>query len=231
MSRKGSFRFRAITPRPWIGRYRRVPGDTTVFHVRWLDDRWWPVVDWVRGDELGTCRMTSEGDASRLAEAVNLGKAAQRVAPGGAFLVDEYGRVLVPGGHATDHSVYVVGECSGSLQFENPFDPGTVFDLYDDTGLEIGDAWNRPYVGVQYQLSKYDELYFWEENQGGAQKLTPPAQDGALVEELRGIRPYGAVRFLLGPGGVVVTKVPPLWEPRYAGRLNLATWFAKEALE
>jgi len=57
----------------------------------------------------------------------------------------------------------------------------------------------------------------------------PPAQDSSLVAKLREL-PYGPVRFLAGVGGVVITKVPPLWEPRYVGRLELRTWFAKEVL-
>jgi hypothetical protein len=174
--------------------------------------------------------MVNGASAAALAESVNAGKVAQGSGPGGAFLVDEYGRVLVPSTDGPGSGVYVVGECSGPLQFHNAFDGGAVFDLYDDAGLDVGDPWDRPYVGTQYQLSKYDELYFWDEGVAGAQKLIPPAQDGSLVAQLRRIRPYGAVRFLLAPGGVVITKAPPLWEARYAGRLSLSTWFPKEAL-
>jgi hypothetical protein len=173
------------------------------------------------------------GTAAAVAAAVNDGKAALGGAPGGVFLVDEYGRVLVPSSGGAAGGVAVVGECTGPMCFENPFDGGD-FDLYDDTRLRGGDVWDRPYVGVQYQLSKQDELYFWDESFAGALKLTPPGQDSGLVEKLRRIRPYGAVRFLLGPGGVAITKVQTgaySWEPRYVGRLDLRTWFPKEVLE
>jgi hypothetical protein len=174
--------------------------------------------------------MTGSDDVLALAEAVNEAKSAQGGSTGGAFLIDEYGRVLVPGGNGTNDDVFVAGECSGPLRFHNAFD-GNDFDLYADMDLQIGDAWNRPYIGVRYQLSKADELYFWDVGPAGSQKLTPPQQDASLVRALRLIRPYGPVRFLLGPGGVAITKAPPLWEPHYAGRLDLTTWFPKEALE
>jgi hypothetical protein len=226
-----SFDFRKIEPRAWRGRYRRVPGETTAFHVRWLDGRWWPVVEWPRDDGIGTCAMVAESDVQELVDAVNAAKAAQGGPPGGAFLVDEYGRVLVPAGDGAGAAVYVAGECRGVLRFEDPFTPGATFDLYDDSDLEPGDHWDRPYLGIRYQLSRFDELYFWLEGSTGAGKITPPLQDAGLVANLRRVRPYGAVRFLVGPGGVAITKVPPLWDARYVGRVDLDTWFQKEELE
>jgi hypothetical protein len=163
-----------------------------------------------------------------LATAVSGVKLAQGAGPGGSFLIDEYGRVLVPASEGSGVSVFVVGECSGPLRFENPFRPGSILDLYDDKGLKLGDPWKRPYVGMQYQLSKHDELYFWATDTAGSTKQTPRAQDATLIASLRSLRPWGAVRYLVCPGGVVITKVPPLWEPRYAGRVDLATWFPKE---
>ena len=231
MSGEGRLRFHAVTPRPWAGRYRRVPGSTAVFHVRYVDGRWWPVVEWATDEGVGTCRMTDDGDVEALASSVNQGKAAQGAAPGGAFLVDEYGRVLVPASDRMGTSVFVVGECTGPLRFQNPFAPGTVIDLYADEELNPGDLWERPYVGVRYQLSGQNELYFWNEDDSGGRKALPLAQDSRLINELRRIRARGGVRFLVGPGGVVITKHPPLWEPRYVGRLKLATWYAKEDLE
>jgi hypothetical protein len=199
--------------------------------VRWLDGRWWPTVDWVRGDETGVCAMVEEGDAGRLVEAVNTGKAAQGGSFGGAFLIDEYGRVLVPASDGAGVGVFVVGECDGPLRFENPFVSGAVFDLFDDEKLELGDPWDRPYLGIRYQLSRWDELYFWLEDAAGASKIAPPAQDPTLIANIRRLRPTGPVRFLVGPGGVVITKAPPLWQPRYVGRLDRRMWFEKEELE
>jgi hypothetical protein len=230
VSKATLFRCRAVRPKIWNGRYLRVPGETTAFHVRLVEGDWWPVVDWLLGDETGHCPMVDDDDAPALAAAVNAGKAALHAGLGGAFLIDEYGRVLVPAHDGKRASVVVVAECSGPLRFENAFQPGTVFDLYDDQGLESGDPWERPYVGLRHNLSRRDELYFWHEDAQGAQMLYPPSQDAALIASLRQLRPYGPVRFLAGPGGVVITKLPPAWEPCYVGRIDLAGWFPKEKL-
>jgi hypothetical protein len=220
-----------VAPNLWRGRYSRVPGETTAFHVRLMDGQWWPVVDWAVDDEIGHCAMVDQGDVGALAAAVNAGKAALRSRPGGSFLIDEYGRVLVPAHDGERSAVVVVAKCSGPLRFHDAFAPGTTFDLYDDRGLQCGDEWNRPYLGLRYNLSARGRLYFWHEDESGGRMIYPPAQDDALIAALRHLRPYGAVRFLVGPGGVVVTKLPPAWTPCYVGRVDLTTWFEKEALQ
>ncbi|MDP9280018.1 MAG: hypothetical protein M3P00_11425 [Gemmatimonadota bacterium] len=223
-----AFRFTADRPRDWAGRYKRVSGYTTTLHVRRVDGHWWPVVEWADGDEVATCTMSDSKDVVSLVDAVNAGKAALGASPGGAFLVNEFGRVLVPASERTRARVFSVGLCSGALCFHNAFEPGTAFDLYDDKGLKPGAPWRRPYVGMPHNLSRSGELYFWHEDGSGACMLHPQEQDAALIDALRSLRPYGAVRFLVGLGGVVITKVPPLWEPRYVGRVDLATWFEQE---
>lgn len=229
MSGRSAFRCRPITPRVWNGRYKRVPGMTTTFHIRLVDRDWWPIVEWEIGDVRAVCPMVCRGDVHVLVAAVNEAKAAAGAAPGGAFLIDEHGRVLVPLSSPGRGYVIVAAECSGPLLFHDPFNSGDVFELYDDTGLTCGDPWYRPYVGIPHNLSRYDELYFWQESVVGACKLLPPGQDAPLIRALRKVRPYGPVRFLVGPGGVAVTKTTsPGWEPCYVGRVDLAMWFPKE---
>jgi hypothetical protein len=181
-------------------------------------------------DEIGHCAMLPDGDVQGLADAVNAAKRSLGAPSGGAFLIDEHGRVLVPAHDGVRAAVVVAAECSGPLRFHNAFEPGTTFDLYDDRELEPGDEWNRPYLGLRHNLSGRGQLYFWHEDDSGGRMLYPPAQDDELIDALRALRPYGAVRFLVGPGGVVITKVPPNWTPRYVGRVDLATWFPKEVL-
>jgi hypothetical protein len=174
--------------------------------------------------------MLADGDAQVLADAVNAGKKSLGGGSGGAFLIDEYGRVLVPAHDGAHAAVVVAAECSGPLRFHNAFVPGTTFDLYDDRELASGDEWNRPYLGLRHNLNARGELYFWHEDDSGGRTVYPPAQDDKLIAALRALRPYGAARFLVGPGGVVITKVPPNWTPRYVGRVDLDTWFPKEVL-
>jgi hypothetical protein len=172
--------------------------------------------------------MVDAGDVKSLVAAVNAGKKALEVGAGGAFLINEHGRVLVPASDGAAPRVVSVGMCSGPLRFSNPFEPGSSFDLYDDRGLESGSAWDRPYIGLRHNLSAAGELYFWHQDSSGAEMLYPPGQDAALVGAIRSLRPYGPVRFLVGPGGLAITKVPPSWEAHYVGRVNLSTWFDKE---
>jgi len=225
--------FERLTPRQWHGRYARIPGETTAFHVREGANGWWPYVDWVIDDDRAECPMVDNPRARELAQAVHAGKRALGGRRGGSFLINEFGDVLVPS-PLGDGRVVVVGRWVGGLRFQDRHHPGAVFDLSDDRALVSGAAWDRPYLGVPHHLSALGEIYFWEQDFGGAGKLTPPEQDNALVQALRRIRPRGAVRFVVGCGGLVLTKVEVWqaglshWQARYVGRLNFKRWFKKE---
>jgi len=125
-----------------------VPGETTAFHLRFIKGNWWPVVEWRIGDETASCAMVDEGHVAVLVGAVNAGKSNLGAPSGGAFLIDEYGRVLVPASDRDRLHVTVVAECTGPLRFHDVFSAGEPFDLYDDRGLRCGDPWNRPCVGL-----------------------------------------------------------------------------------
>ncbi len=221
------------TPRRWSGRYARVPGETTAFHVRLVDGVWWPVVDWAFDSTTAECPMVESAGAAALASAVNEGKRFLGGEQGGSFLINEYGQILVPALTPSDARVAIVGECTGPLEFINSAAGYGSFDLADANGLGAGDDWERPYVGVPHHLSSRSELYFWEDGAGG-EKLLPQVQDSELIGSLRHLRGHGAVRFLAAYGGLVLTKVPVgrwpdgRWEPRYVGRIDFRQWFAKE---
>ncbi len=225
--------FLPIRPRRWTGRYARIPGDTTVFHVRLLGKGWSPCVEWVIGDETAVCPMASVDSARALAGAVNAAKQILGGSAGGAFLVNEHRQVLVPSPFG-DGDVAWVGECAGRIAFHNSFAGGGLFDLAEDQGLTLGDAWNLPYLGIPHHLSGRSELYFWNQRQYGGWKVTPPVQDNSLVDALRTLRPQGPVRFVVNPAGLVLTRVQvgnwenPRWEPRFVGRIDYRRWYAKE---
>jgi hypothetical protein len=227
------FKFTPNPPTEWEGRYARIPGRATVFHVRRGSGGWWPVIDWTIGDDRAECKMVANGDTPALVESVLAGKRALRVPAGGAFMVNEFGRVLVPASD-TEYGtrIMLVGECSGPVVFENPFDgAGATFDLADHTGMRRGDRWERPYVGIPHNLSAADELYFKLQTPHGTVWDKPPVQDDSLIEALRSLRPYGPVRFIVTVGGLVATKVevaPEVWEPHYVGRITRTRWFKKE---
>ena len=223
-----------VAPRVWSGRYARIPGETTAFHVRLVDGRWWPVVDWAVDDTTAECPMVASDGAAALIAAVNVGKAFLGGERGGSFLINERGQILVPASSPNDYRVAIVGECSGPLKYENSIIGRGVFDLADDSGLSAGDAWDRPYVGVPHQLSRRSELYFWKDGATGGKKILPLAPDIELIGALHGLRGHGPVRFVASYGGLVLTKVPlgnwprQRWEPRYVGRIDFRKWFRKE---
>ena len=226
------FSFLPIQPCLWAGRYARIPGEEAVFHVHFLRNRWTPSVRRMIGNETALCPMVDFDSAEALADAVNAVKRLLGGSGGGAFLVNEYGQVLVPS-PSGDGNVALVGECSGRMAFHDSFG-GSLFDLTDDQDLTLGDAWGLPYLGIPHRLSRTSELYFWHERQAGGWKVTPPVQDFSLIDALRTLRPQGAVRFGVAIGGLVLTKVPvgnwkePRWESRFMGRIDYKRWYLKE---
>ena len=222
------------TPQLWAGRYARIPGETTAIHVRLVDGVWWPVVEWAFDGMTAECPMIESAGAAALASIVNAGKAFLSGGPGGSFLINEYGQILVPASSPYDTRVAIVGECTGPIEFMNSAAGSGTFDLANDTALGAGDNWDRPYVGIPHQLSRRSELYFWEEGDGGGEKLLPRVQDSELITSLRQLRGHGPVRLLAAYGGFVLTKVlvgrwpHERWEPRYVGRIDFRQWFAKE---
>lgn len=228
------FEVAPVPPRVWSGRYARIPGETTALHVRRVNGEWGPVVKWALDDTTAECPMVASSGAAALAAAVNAGKAFLNGGEGGSFLINERGQILVPASSPNDYRRAIVGECSGPLRFENRAVGRGTFDLADNSGLDPGDVWDRPYVGVPHNLSGRNELYFWEEGAGGGGKILPQAQDSELIGALRGLRGHVPVKLVAAYGGFVLTKVPlgdwprQRWEPRYIGRINFRKWFRKE---
>ena len=113
-----------------------------------------------------------------------------------------------------------------------------VLDLSEDSGLSGGDIWLRPYIGLSYNLHKSgQQIYYWFEDHDGGHKQLPTAQDYDLIRSIRKVRRTGAIRFIVNPWGIVLTKVPPYqqeWLPEenfdavYVGRINFNFWFEKE---
>lgn len=228
------FEVAPVAPRVWSGRYARIPGETTALHVQRVDGKWRPVVKWALDDTTAVCPMRASDGATALASAVNRGKAFLSGGKGGSFLIDEHGQILVPASSRNDSCVAIVGECSGPLDFKNSAAGRGTFDLADDNDLNPGDIWDRPYVGVQHQLSRRGELYFWKEDADEGKKIFPQAQNGELIGALRRLRGHGPVRFVATYGGFALTKVPvgnlprQRWESRYVGRIDFRKWFRKE---
>ena len=228
--------FRRCRIRPWRGYYRRIPGDRTAFHVGAGGALPFAYLD--RPEGRGTCHLVESDAAYELAQAVRTAKVQLGGWGGGSFLINEHGQVLVPASDGCGN-VMLAGEIEGSLEFEDPFRPRETLNLADDGGLKPGDPWDRPYVGMWYNLSKHGRIYRMRSGPSGQDMEAPPAQDSRLVRALRSLRSSGPVRFVVNPHGIVLTKRPPhstwgthcedeSWLAVYVGRISRESWFAKE---
>ena len=230
-----TIQFRACQPIPWKGRYGRVMGDSSVFHLRYLDGRLWPVLLWETDTGVASCRAIDGTATGELVHAVAQAKRHAGGEGGGSFLIDEYGKVLVPASNG-DGRRFLVGRLTGRLLFENPFLPDKPIDLGDQASLENGDAWRLPYVGIPYHLHRTGRIYFYQQDEQGGRSIYPPQQDSELIQAIRNVRPYGPVRIVVTPGGLVLTKLPTdsrtpsegRWEPVFVGAINPKVWFEEE---
>jgi hypothetical protein len=229
-------------PAKWLGRYERIPGYSSVFHLRRYGKfGWWPIIEWQRPDRTGTCPAQQSPAVEALVEAVNAAKVQLCGAPGGGFAINEFGQVIVPTSDMSRERL-LVGEITGRLLFDNPFDGGIV-DLGDDCDedenrLKPGATWQKPYLGLIYHLSAGSKIYCWREQTESSWSEELPRQDNDLIHALRKIRRTGAVRFVVNPWRIVLTKKAPEtdwqpdvedeWEPVYVGRIERSYWFTKE---
>ena len=240
----------------WSGRYGRIVGNGTSFHIRYCDDELRLMLDWRTDDETAQCLAKDSSGVRDLIKAVSNGKKflGSGGGGGGSFIINEYSQVIVPSSSGNGERV-IVGEIDGRLLFDNPLEDGNDIDISDFSELECGDLWELPYVGVAYNLSMDSEIYYKrkEGGSGGRKKSCkrrrgsipyavdmaierelPPVQDIELITNLRKVRNTGGTRFIVNPYGIVLTKRPvgswndQIWEPVFIGHVNFERWFEKE---
>jgi hypothetical protein len=234
--RMQSSTFKACRPSLWTGRYARIPGDYSVFHLNFYGDQFWPSIVWNTEDGIGTCWALESATSIALAEAVESAKRKAGGSGGGIFTINEHGQVLVPASDGGGRR-FLAGQVTDGLQFDNPFDDEAVIDLADDSRLQVGDPWKLPYVGFPFNLSGRNEIYFNSVDDDGRRSVFPRIQDAALISALRSIRRSGGLRFIVNYAGIVLTKFPvgssrskeDSWQPVYAGRINSRLWFDMES--
>ena len=236
MEEKGTFIFKACNPKPWLGRYGRIYGNSDVFTVKYDYERraLWPYAVWnFFSEDLSCPAFNNSPYIYHLVEAINRAKSIMYASiPGGSFVINEYGQVIVPSSRG-DGRRMLAGQIEGKLLFVNPLD-NSIIDLCDDKNLQIGDVWNKPYIGVVYNLHRNSFIYYLDK----INKMTvyPSVQDEELVRKLRHIRRYGPVRFIVTYRGIVLTKIGQgdywksdnKWQAVYVGRINYNKWFKKE---
>lgn len=221
-----SFLFQPLPmPVAWTGRYNRIPGKEPVFKAKvdgTLLAYWkpWP------GDECLTSLFVDCPGVRQLASAVNLAKEAQVGVPGGAFQINEFGQVICPTGHGSDR--YWVGTVAGVPQFHDPRDGAKPFTLQEPAASAAGKPWERPYIGMKFNLDANDSIYFQQDDGDTRTKLRLSKADPALVRRLRQVRGDGAgLRFVVNLHGVVLTKIEPGSQPVFVGHVDHCQWFSK----
>jgi len=227
--------FQECQPTLWNGRYGRVMGDGAVFHLHYVDGRLWPVLVWETDTGVAWCRAIECPATVGVADAVARAKRQAGGEGGGSFLIDEYGRVIVPASDGGGRR-FLAGRINGRLLFENPFLPDEPIDLGDAKVLQNGDPWTRPYVGIPYNLHRGGRIYFYQQDEHGGRSIYPPHQDFQLIRAIRNLRPHGAARIVVTHGGLVLTKIPSAihgqsedrWRPVFVGAVNFSLWFGEE---
>ena len=150
--------------------------------------------------------------------------------PGGAFYINEFGQVLVPVvGDGTEY--YVAGEYKRQLQFE--FE-GTVIGPEPPEGLEPGDSWPGPKVGIPYTLSADGRDVKFKAFTGPNRFLEKRLSDevgrteaGRLARRLARLKPGGGriyineARHFFAP-----VDVGGEWQFVYLGALGEDSWFS-----
>lgn len=200
-------KFEKIEKQIWAGRYARIPGEETVFHLKRNAGSYQTSILWRIGSERVTCPSADSPAEKALADAVADAKRSMGGAGTGAFQINEFGQVLVPSSNLGGQQCLLVGEISGHWHFIDPRDD-SVFDLSGVDGYSGGDLWQRPYIGMRYNLNYRNQIYFWKEDDEGGRTCLPEQQDMKLIERILAIRGYGPVRFIVNPWGVILTKKP-----------------------
>lgn len=229
------FRFKGQPPEEWCGRYSRIPGPKSVFRLKSVHKHYgfWPIIEHTAGEETGLCLACETNNLQPFIESINSVKKTYTGKRGGAFQINEYGQVLVPiyDSYYNMQKVFLVGEVTGTLLFKSPI-TNEIIDLSNDEGLKLGSIWDKPYIGIPYNLSQRNKIY--HKNRNGI--VRPLFEDKELIKKIRMLRRWGPVRFIVNPHGIVLMKntsseydpdIDENWIPYYVGRINYDQWFLK----
>ena len=184
---------RPCRPSPWHGRYARIPGHCTAFHLVQ-----------VRGRLGQSCCGTSTGGDLPRSRVRCRRRAGRRRGPAkgyaggsghGSFHIDEFGQALVPASDGSGRRTWP--GIKGRLLFEIRFCPEELIDLAITRRLQPGDPWKLPYVGIPHNLHREGRIYFYKKDEYGGRVMYPPQQDEGLIRVIRSLRPRKAVRFIV----------------------------------
>jgi hypothetical protein len=219
------FKFEAFKkPALWKGRYNRIPGKEPAFKVKLNGTvlaKWQP-----EEDEWLTSEFEDSSAVRRLAKAINDAKATHAGSGGGSFQINEFGQVICPIVGASDR--YWVGNIEGVPRLIDLRDD-EVFKLRLPASTEPGTPWDRPYIGMKFNLDYNDSIYFKQDDGDVSQKIRLQKENTGLIRRLREVRGSGnTIRFIVNLHGNVITKVEPGGQPVFVGKIDYKQWFPRE---
>lgn len=222
-------KFTPLTPaRLWTGRYSRIPGREPAFHISALGLITVKWTDHIEDEQL-TAPIQPSPDATAMAKAINDIKIKHAGQAGGSFLINEYGQVISPIAGSRDR--YLVGEIEGIPQFINPQN-GEFISLAPPNTATPGLIWSGPYIGMKFNLSYDDRIYFNHEDGDTINKICLNTASDHLIRALRIVRPAGGIRFIVNLHGAVFTKTQDNlgnWIPVFVTYIDLSKWFPRES--
>jgi hypothetical protein len=159
--------------------------------------------------------------------AINCTKQRYAGQAGGSFQINEFGQVLCPISGSARR--YWVGNISGVPLFKDPRNQGATFELRLPASTAPGIPWERPYIGMKFNLDTNDSIYFQEDDGDTRRKIRHTMANPSLIGRLRQVRGGGqTIRFIVNMHGVVLTKKEPGWEPIFVGFIEPSLWFSQQ---
>jgi serine/threonine protein kinase len=157
-----------------------------------------------------------------LVEGVNACKEFAGQPPGGSFVINVHGDVLVP----TGEGVVYGGWLDGLLTFRGG---GQALSPQPAPTLRIGELWDGLLVGCRYRLKAGCDDIEYEDSYGRATRLSSAiGKDGALeVASAFGRTKRGGGRLYVNEAGAVLAPVQRgySWVDTYVGRVDPDRWF------
>ena len=163
-----------------------------------------------------------------LAAMVNAVKIELRGTPRGAFYINEYGDVLVPDGLG---GAYWAGHYDKRLEFEYE---GRTLSASAPSGLQPGDTWPGPHVGIRYVLAagggdvKYKTKSGTTETTVLLSRQVGAEPAGRLARRLAALMGGSGGRFYVNEAGEMFSpgRAPDGVGALYLGHIDDDQWFA-----
>ena len=221
-------------PALFDGYFGKETGHPFCFRVRPHNAaKFWPAADWtVAKKQLDIPFMrapeqphdTAPRDlAVAVSEIVKLNGARMD----GAFIINEFGNVLVPTRDASQ--VFHVGDWRGTIWLQDALHPaGEPIELYGSEGLRTGDTWKHPYIGASYNTMVVGNRVLLVSRNAKSTTVVPGYFEEAVLPLLRQVHWDLKMQFLVTFGGLLLTRAalsPGVPEPPvFCGTLDLERW-------